>query len=60
MLAANSSKLNTVAGEYLKVFTELFKLRLSLLVSFSSVFGYLLAIDGPIVWVQLIMLAIGG
>lgn len=60
MLAANSSKLNIVAGEYLKVFTELFKLRLSLLVSFSSVFGYLLAIDGPVYWVQMVMLAVGG
>lgn len=60
MLAANTSKQNTVAGEYLKVFAELFKFRLSLLVSFSSAFGYSLAVQGPIVWPQLLMLAFGG
>ncbi len=60
MLAANTSKPQAIAGEFLKVLAELLKLRLSLLVAFSSAFGYLLAIEGPIVWGQLIMLSLGG
>ena len=44
------------AGAYL----ELTKVRLSLLVSFSAVFGYTLAIGGRIDWLQLTMLLVGG
>ena len=44
------------AGAYL----ELTKVRLSLLVSFSAVFGYTLAIGGRIDWLRLTMLFIGG
>jgi protoheme IX farnesyltransferase len=60
MLAANTSKSQAVVGEYLKVLSELLKFRLSFLVAFSSAFGYLLAMQGPIQWHQLIMLSIGG
>ena len=60
MLAANSSKTYVMAGEYLKVLSELLKFRLSFLVSFSSAFGYMLAINGSVSWVQLFMLSLGG
>ncbi|WP_224994998.1 heme o synthase [Cesiribacter sp. SM1] len=60
MLAANTSKSQAVVGEYLKVLAELLKFRLSFLVAFSSAFGYLLAMQGPVQWHQLIMLTIGG
>lgn len=60
MLAANTSKPYAVAGDFLKVLAELLKLRLSFLVAFSSAFGYLLAIQGPINWIQLVMVSVGG
>jgi len=44
----------------LKVYIELVKMRLSLLVSFSSAFGYTLAMGGNVNWTQLVMLFIGG
>ncbi|MFT6970836.1 MAG: protoheme IX farnesyltransferase [Roseivirga sp.] len=43
-----------------KAYLELMKMRLSLLVAFSSAFGYTLAMGGRVDWAQLIMLFIGG
>lgn len=60
MLVANTSKPHAIAGDFLKILAELLKLRLSFLVAFSSAFGYLLAIQGPILWDQLLMLSFGG
>jgi protoheme IX farnesyltransferase len=60
MLIANTSKPHAIAGDFLKILAELLKLRLSFLVAFSSAFGYLLAIQGPILWDQLLMLSFGG
>ncbi|EMR03031.1 Protoheme IX farnesyltransferase [Cesiribacter andamanensis AMV16] len=60
MLAANTTKPHAIAGDFLRVLAALLKFRLSFLVAFSSAFGYLLAISGPIVWEQLIMLSLGG
>lgn len=43
-----------------KAYVELLKMRLSLLVSFSSAFGYALAMGGQVDWQQLAMLFVGG
>lgn len=43
-----------------KAYGELLKTRLSLLVSFSSAFGYALAMEGRVDWMQLAMLFVGG
>lgn len=43
-----------------KAYVELLKTRLSFLVSFSSAFGYTLAMGGRVDWMQLAMLFIGG
>lgn len=43
-----------------KAYGELLKTRLSLLVSFSSAFGYALAMGGRVDWMQLVMLFLGG
>lgn len=43
-----------------KAYGELLKTRLSLLVSFSSAFGYTLAMGGRVDWMQLAMLFLGG
>ena len=45
---------------YIKMYLELVKMRLSLLVSFSSVFGYLLGHRGAIDWLVITSLALGG
>ncbi|AHM63639.1 protoheme ix farnesyltransferase [Flammeovirgaceae bacterium 311] len=61
MLAANTSKSQAVVvADYLKILAELLKFRLSFLVAFSSAFGYLLAMQGPVQWGQIIMLSLGG
>ncbi len=44
----------------LRALTELWKTRLSLVVAFSSVFGYVLGISGSVNWQTLILLFIGG
>ena len=44
----------------LRAYIELLKVRLSFLVSFSSGFGYILAVQGRIDWVVLTMLMLGG
>lgn len=43
-----------------KAYIELLKTRLSFLVSFSSAFGYALAMGGRVDWMQLTMLFLGG
>jgi protoheme IX farnesyltransferase len=43
-----------------KLYYELFKPRLSFLVTFSTVFGFLLGHQGTVDWIQLIVFAIGG
>jgi heme o synthase len=60
MLVANTTKPHAIAGDFFKVLAALLKFRLSFLVAFSSAFGYMLAIQGPIVWEQLLMLSFGG
>lgn len=50
----------TYVGEKLKLYTELVKLRLSLLVAFSSAFGFVLASRGSIDWWVLGILSLGG
>lgn len=47
-------------GGKLNAYVELLKLRLSSLVAFSSGFGYILASNGQINWVTLMLLSIGG
>lgn len=53
-------KLSTLFAQKAKAYVELTKLRLSLVVSFSSAFGYVLAMRGSVDWMQLTMLFIGG
>lgn len=62
MIQGNSANIN-LTGLWLnkaKAYVELLKMRLSLLVSFSSAFGYALAMGGHVDWKQLTMLFIGG
>jgi protoheme IX farnesyltransferase len=47
-------------GEKVKAYIELLKLRLSFLVAFSSGFGYILATNGHINWVNFLLLSLGG
>ena len=47
-------------GDKLRAYVELLKPRLSFLVAFSSVFGYILGTSGPLNWVSLLMLGLGG
>ncbi|KYG75508.1 heme o synthase [Roseivirga echinicomitans] len=60
----SGSSANIGVGESIaqkaKAYLELVKMRLSLLVSFSSAFGYALAMGGNVDWMQLTMLFIGG
>tara|TARA_R110001599_G_scaffold345366_3_gene569652 strand:- start:522 stop:1424 length:903 start_codon:yes stop_codon:yes gene_type:complete len=60
----SGSSANIGVGELIaqkaKAYLELVKMRLSLLVSFSSAFGYALAMGGNVDWMQLTMLFIGG
>ncbi len=44
----------------LRALTELWKPRLSMVVAFSSVFGYVLGVSGPVNWQTLMLLFIGG
>jgi protoheme IX farnesyltransferase len=52
--------LGSFVVERVRVFTELVKFRLSFLVAFSSAFGYVLAAHGPLDWVSLCILSLGG
>lgn len=47
-------------GEKVRSFVELMKPRLSLLVAFSSGFGYILANTGQVDWFKLMLLSVGG
>lgn len=47
-------------GERLRVYAELMKLRLSLLVAFSAAFGYVLATPGPVDTFTLVILCVSG
>lgn len=62
MISGNSAniKLSSLFAQKAKAYVELTKLRLSLVVSFSSAFGYVLAMRGSVDWMQLIMLFVGG
>lgn len=51
---------NYSLGAKAKAFTELLKIRLSFLVSFSSAIGYVLALKGMIIWTDLIIFFLGG
>lgn len=48
------------ALERLRLYAELLKPRLSFLVAFSSVFGYVLGSTGTLNWTSLLMLGLGG
>ncbi|MGW8123509.1 heme o synthase [Roseivirga echinicomitans] len=60
----SGSSTNIGVGELIaqkaKAYLELVKMRLSLLVAFSSAFGYTLAMGGNVDWGQLLMLFFGG
>jgi heme o synthase len=62
MISGNSTNLTfgSLLALKAKAYLELMKMRLSLLVAFSSAFGYSLAMGGRVDWIQLTMLFIGG
>lgn len=60
MLKTESLQPELTVASKLRAYSELVKFRLSFLVAFSSAFGYLLAIRGPIDWVTLGWLSLGG
>lgn len=61
-MVENSVNINVgiTMAQKLKAFVELMKMRLSLLVAFSSAFGYTLAMGGRVDWLQLAALFVGG
>jgi len=62
MISGNSANIGIgeLIAQKAKAYLELVKMRLSLLVAFSSTFGYALAMGGNVDWTQLTMLFIGG
>ncbi|WP_339697446.1 heme o synthase [uncultured Roseivirga sp.] len=62
MISGNSANIGIgeLIAQKAKAYLELVKMRLSLLVAFSSAFGYALAMGGNVDWTQLTMLFIGG
>ena len=62
MVSGNSTniELGSFIAQKAKAYLELVKMRLSLLVAFSSAFGYALAMGGNVDWGQLVMLFLGG
>jgi len=62
MISGNSTNVGQASlwSVKTKAYSELLKTRLSLLVSFSSAFGYALAMGGRVDWIQLGMLFLGG
>lgn len=62
MISSDSTniKASSIFAQKAKAYVELTKMRLSLLVSFSSAFGYTLAMGGRVDWMQFTMLFIGG
>lgn len=61
-MVENSVNINVglTVTQKIKAFVELMKMRLSLLVAFSSAFGYALAMGGRVDWMQLGALFVGG
>ncbi|WP_420385830.1 heme o synthase [Roseivirga sp.] len=61
-MVENSVNINvqSTVSQKVKAFVELMKMRLSLLVAFSSAFGYALAMGGRVDWLQLAALFVGG
>lgn len=61
-MVENSVNINVglTVAQKIKAFVELMKMRLSLLVAFSSAFGYALAMGGRVDWMQLGALFVGG
>ncbi|NVK85785.1 MAG: protoheme IX farnesyltransferase [Cytophagia bacterium] len=61
-MVENSVNINVglTISQKVKAFVELVKMRLSLLVAFSSAFGYALAMGGRVDWMQLGALFVGG
>lgn len=61
-MVENSVNINVglTVSQKIKAFVELMKMRLSLLVAFSSAFGYALAMGGRVDWMQLGALFVGG
>ena len=60
MIASEQNKFTHMILIKAKDYMALFKFRLSLLVAFSSAFGYVIGLDGPMNWTNLIMLSLGG
>jgi len=60
MQATKKVELTDIWSEKLRSYTELLKVRLSMLVAFSSGFGFVLATLGSIDWLQLAILLVGG
>ena len=62
MISGNSANIGIgeLIAQKAKAYLELVKMRLSLLVAFSSAFGYALAMGGNVDWTLLTMLFIGG
>lgn len=62
MFIARSRELGigSYIAEKVKVYTELVKFRLSFLVAFSSAFGFVLASEGAVNWISLLVLSVGG
>lgn len=61
-MVENSVNINVglTISQKVRAFVELVKMRLSLLVAFSSAFGYALAMGGRVDWMQLGALFVGG
>ncbi|WP_367379234.1 hypothetical protein [Persicobacter sp. CCB-QB2] len=59
MISSNSISSRSMGWAIVKDFASLLKARLSLLVAFSSAFGYAMAVGGQIDWVKLLMLSLG-
>ncbi|PWL24597.1 heme o synthase [uncultured Roseivirga sp.] len=61
-MVENSVNINVEmsVSQKIRSFVELMKMRLSLLVAFSSAFGYTLAMGGRVDWLQLAALFVGG
>ncbi|MGB3588482.1 MAG: heme o synthase [Tunicatimonas sp.] len=60
MQATKKIEVTDIWSEKLRSYTELLKVRLSILVAFSSGFGFVLATLGSIDWLQLAILLVGG
>ncbi len=59
-MLATKTVVRPTLGDRVRVYAELMKLRLSLLVAFSAAFGYVLAVPGPVDGVVLTILCVSG